>query len=169
MTTSDTPSSITTTTSTTVVPQKNGQSCIIDSGCESGYCDATQKICASTNLNDGSSCIDPSQCISNYCSSTGICGRSAVNGPCTLNNDCTSAICDTANHICGGINLADGEKCFQASQSQSQFCNSMGECGRNAVDGLCSRDSDCESNLCDVSQRKCLAINPDCRIAMLTN
>ncbi|APR85866.1 Hypothetical protein A7982_11215 [Minicystis rosea] len=157
-------------------PCDDDKSCLVDSDCVNGYCDATNHCatptCSDTVQNGNETDTD---CGGAQCNGLG--KTCAVNKHCDLNDDCTSQYCDTkvtpaicktptcsdtvqngneTDTDCGGGSFQGGtacgkcpvnKKCNNANDCSTGFCNN-GTCATKADGEFCAADTDCTNGHC---------------------
>ena len=145
--------------------------CLLDDDCASNSCDPLTNICDPNTLcGDGNidtafgeSCDDGDAMGGDGCSEN--CLIEDNEGPCTTNNQCLGGICDLTSNtcesaqVCGNGLVEVGEGCDDGAVVSGDGCSSV--CLVENNNGVCSSDSDCASNICDLATGVC-GVNPNC-------
>ena len=118
----------------------NGGTCKYNQGCYSQTCQG--KVCQGLAYN--APCTNNQACTSLVCSTSNLCDRADVGGPCIVNGDCYCGICDGATHLC--IGKTPGATC----SSERYCCDTCveGTC-RTLFGASCTKNTECPNFHCN--------------------
>lgn len=99
------------------VKKGKGETCSVDTDCDSGYCEGSPKVCADT-LDVGEACARPEACTSAQCLK-GNCVECASDADCVGTGEkCQSNAC-----VVPAGSLKDGDTCTDNTQCSSGICS----------------------------------------------
>jgi plastocyanin len=137
----------------------NGDDCLVDGDCASGYCDLSMMMCMQPTCSDN---------VQNGSESDVDCGGAACpdcpNGDaCVVDADCASGFCNTTTDVCAAPTCNDGV----TNQNETDIDCGGGTCADCANGDDCLVDDDCTSNMC--YSGACVAVVNACDVATATD
>jgi len=121
-------------------PCELNKDCLIDSNCESGFCNSSKK-CAEPTCNDD---VENGDETDKDCGG-GDCPECGIGKECKKNSDCESGNCHSSLKTCISIDPCDNNK-LDGDETDYDCGGSCSPC-KNGKE--CIRNSDCESDNCE--------------------
>ena len=117
----------------------HGESCLVDSDCETEVCDLAQLACANCTAIPQNGCDFGTE----YCELDACHDKMANGNACAFDDQCQSGICDA--FICVECTAIPEEGC----DFDAQYCE-FGSCHDKKTNGnACAFDDQCQSGICD--------------------
>jgi len=125
-------------------PCELNKDCLIDSNCESGFCNSSKK-CANPACDDGVKNNDETDI---DCGG-GDCPKCGINEKCKKDSDCESGDCHSSRKVCVGIDICNNDKFDPDKETDTDCGDYCANRGNKCADGKrCVKNSDCKSNNC---------------------